>query len=162
MRLPRLNQALTKPFRDSLFHDKLPTMPADTVRFHQIVLFVLIGAVFSGHLAAQDESAAKSAADSVLAMYDAGEYGRMYDSVFHESMKQTATRDQWIAAAKQLARQTGKATGRSVAKQTKSMGIYRIIFNTQCTEGKVYEDISLTKDSADWKVVGFFIKPNLE
>jgi hypothetical protein len=130
--------------------------------FHGMALLVLIGAASSGPLAAQDDSAARSAADSILAMYDAGDYGRMYDVKFHDSMKQSMSRDQWIAAAKQVARQSGKATGRSVAKQTKSMGVYRFIFNTQCTEGKVFEDLSLTKDGGDWKVVGFWVKPNLE
>ena len=116
-------------------------MQTSTVTFRHAVLLALLGAVSLGRLAAQDDSAAKSAADSILAMYDAGDYGRMYDSKFHASMKQTMTRDQWIAAARQVAKQSGKAVSRSVAKQTKSMGVVRFIFNTQCTEGKVYEDL---------------------
>ena len=126
----------------------------------QMMIAGMMGAICAT-LRGQDDGA-KAAVDSVLKLYDAAEYGQLYDTRFHDSMKQQMTREQWIAAARQIARQTGKVVNRTVAKQAKSMGIVRFIFNTQCAEGKVWEDLSVQRDGEDWKVIGFWVRPNLE
>lgn len=110
---------------------------------------------------AQDQSAAAQAfSESVLKMFDAGECSKLYDA-FDESSK-TLTRDQWIQVCSTTLKQRGNVIKRSSPNATKSMGIYRFIFSTQCTEGKVFEDLAVVHKEADWKLVSFLVKPNLE
>ena len=42
------------------------------------------------------------------------------------------------------------------------MGFYRFIFNTQATEGKVLEDVGVVHKDTAWKLVSFYVQPNLQ
>lgn len=85
----------------------------------------------------------------------------MYDSTFDDSMKQQ-TRDQWLKIAQTVAAQRGTVINRTLVSKTSSMGIYRFTYGSQCTGGKVFEDIMVTKKDDGWKVVGINVRPNLE
>ena len=110
---------------------------------------------------AQDQSpAAQTFAESVLKMFDAGECSKLYDA-FDESSR-TLTRDQWMQVCSATLKQRGSVIKRGSPTLTKSMGIYRFIFNTQCTEGKVFEDVGVIHKETDWRLVAFLVRPNLE
>jgi hypothetical protein len=103
---------------------------------------------------------ARSFADSVVTMFDQGKYSEMYD--LFDSNSRQMTREQWIQMAGTLARQRGRMISRSLGNSTKSMGTYRFIFNTKCSEGKVYEDVSVFYKNGEWRLFGFWVKPNLD
>lgn len=103
---------------------------------------------------------AKVFADSVLAMFDQGRYGEMYDAFDPNS--RTLTREQWIQTCETIAKQRGKVVNRALANKTHSMGIYRFLYSSQCANGKVFEDVGVSDNSGSWKIVGFIIRPNLE
>jgi hypothetical protein len=84
----------------------------------------------------------------------------MYD-LFDQSVR-TLTRDQWIQVCSTTLKQRGSVISRGSPNETKSMGIYRFVYNTQCTEGKVFEDVAVIRKDADWKLYGFVVRPNLE
>jgi hypothetical protein len=86
----------------------------------------------------------------------------MYDTTFDDSMKQTQTRDQWLKIADTISKQRGSLISRTLANKASSMGIYRFIYSTQCSNGKVFEDITVAKKDDGWKVVGIYVRPNLE
>ena len=110
---------------------------------------------------AQDQTAAaQTFAQSMLKLFDNGECSKLYDA-FDESAK-TGTREQWVKICSTILKQRGSVVNRSLANKTKSMGIYRFIFNTQCTEGKVFEDVGVSYKETEWKLVGFYVRPNLE
>jgi hypothetical protein len=129
-------------------------------------LFVILAIAFTwvGAVAAQDQAAAdaRQFADAEWKLLDAGNYAKMYDATFDDSMKQTQTRDQWLAILDTIARQRGAMINRILANKTASMGIYRFVYSTQCSGGKVFEDIMVTKKDSGWKVVGIYVRPNLE
>jgi hypothetical protein len=134
----------------------------DRRTFVSTSLLAFMAVVWTRQSPAQDDSAsAQSFAATVWKMFDAGNYGQMYDQVFDDSMKQQS-KDQWVQIATNLAKQRGNMISRSLANKANSMGIYRYIYNTQCTNGKVFEDVSITKKDSGWKVVGIYIRPNLE
>lgn len=112
---------------------------------------------------AQDKtSAAQAFAVVVLKTFDAGEFAKMYDEQFADNMKQAASKEQWIKAAQGIRKQRGDMINRTLANKTRSMGVFRFIFSTQCTEGKVFEDITVVDMGGAWKVGGFYVRPNLE
>jgi hypothetical protein len=109
----------------------------------------------------QDKTpAAQEFALSVLKLFDDGQCSKLYDA-FDESAR-TVSRDQWIKICSTTLRQRGNVVSRSLGNKTKSMGVYRFIFNTQCTEGKVFEDVGVTYRDTEWKLMGFYVRPNLE
>lgn len=125
------------------------------------MLLLLAVLVFSLLGRTQERTAdARSFTDSVLAMFDQGKYSDIYD-LFDSSMR-NMTREQWIQACQNVAQQRGKVISREISDSTKSMGVYRFIFSAKCTEGKTFEDLSVTNKNGDWKLVGFWVKPNLE
>ena len=109
----------------------------------------------------QDKTAdARSFTDSVLAMFDQGRYSDIYD--LFDSTTRQMTREQWVQACQTVAQQRGKVISRELSDSTKSMGVYRFVFAAKCTEGKTFEDLSVTNKNGDWKLLGFWVKPNLE
>ncbi|MBZ5531242.1 MAG: hypothetical protein LAO20_07415 [Acidobacteriia bacterium] len=123
------------------------------------LLFTVL--VFSLLARTQDRTAdARSFTDSVLAMFDQGKYSDIYD--LFDSTTHQMTREQWVQACQAVAQQRGKAIGRELSDATKSMGVYRFVFAAKCTDGKTFEDLSVTNKNGDWKLLRFWVKPNLE
>jgi hypothetical protein len=88
---------------------------------------------------AQDQpSAAQTFAESALKMFDAVDCSKMYDAF--EEASRTLSRKQWIQVCSTTLKQRGRVIKRSSPNGLRSMGIYRFVFTTQCTEGKVFED----------------------
>ena|SRR5436309_1355460 len=132
------------------------------MRLHKVfvLVYVLLQALPNW---AQDKTAAAQAfAVQVLKTFDASEFAKMYDEQFADNMKQAATKQQWIKTAQTIREQRGDMVDRTLASKTKSMGIYRFIFSTQCTGGKVFEDVTVTEQNGAWKAGGFYVRPNLE
>jgi hypothetical protein len=124
---------------------------------------LLIGVVILLSICATAEDKttdARAFVDSALSMFDQGKYSEMYD-LFDPSMRQL-TRELWIEASKKVAQQRGKVVNRALSTKSRSMGAYRFIFNTQCSEGKVYEDVTAIDSGSGWKLGGFWVKPNLD
>jgi hypothetical protein len=131
--------------------------------FHRLCFVLLLVSVFAGIAKAQDTAAdARQFADAEWKLFDAGSFAKMYDTTFDDSMKQTQTRDQWLKLLDTTSKQRGSMINRTLANKTNSMGIYRFIYSTQCSNGKVFEDITVTKKDDGWKVVGIYVRPNLE
>jgi hypothetical protein len=133
---------------------------------HRCFQVCLLGLLLVGCLkvaSAQDQVAAEARhfADAEWQMFDAGSYATMFDTTFDDSMKQQG-KDQWLQIAKSVAQQRGKMISRTLANATASMGMYRFIYSSQCAGGKVFEDITVTKKSDGWKVMGLYVRPNLE
>jgi hypothetical protein len=123
--------------------------------------YMIVVVVLSMFALGQDKTGeARAFADSVLRMFDEGKYSQMYD--LFDSASRSMTREQWIQAAQTTAQQRGTVISRSLGNSTKSMGAYRFIFTTKCTEGKVYEDVSVMSKAGEWKLYGFWVKPNLD
>jgi hypothetical protein len=109
----------------------------------------------------QDQtSAAQAFALSALKLFDDGQCSKIYDA-FDDSAR-TLTREQWNKVCSATLKQRGSVVSRSLGNKVKSMGIYRFIFNTQCTEGKVFEDVAVIYKETEWKLVGLNVRPNLE
>jgi hypothetical protein len=131
--------------------------------FIRVFFVLLLISVFAGIVMAQDAAGdARQFADAEWKLFDAGSFGKMYDTTFDDSMKQAQTRDQWLKIADTTSKQRGSMINRTLANKTSSMGIYRFIYSTQCSNGKVFEDITVTKKDDGWKVVGIYVRPNLE
>jgi len=113
----------------------------------------------SNSLAQDQTPAARAFADSALKLFDAGDCSKLYDA-FDESAK-TLTRDQWIQVCSETLKQRGSVISRGMPNVTRSMGIYRFIFSTQCTGGKVFEDVGVIQKDSGLKLVAFVIRPNL-
>jgi len=135
-----------------------------TRRISTRVFFVLLFvSAFVGIAKTQNAAGdARQFADAEWKLFDAGSFGKMYDTTFDDSMKQAQTRDQWLKIADTTSKQRGGMINRTLANKTSSMGIYRFIYTTQCSNGKVFEDITVTKKDDGWKVVGIYVRPNLE
>jgi hypothetical protein len=109
----------------------------------------------------QDQTpAAQTFAESSLKMFDAGQCSSLYDAF--DDTARGMSRDQWVQVCTTTLKQRGKVVSRSLANKTRSMGIYRFLYNTQATEGKVFEDVGVVCKDNVCKLVGFFVKPNLE
>jgi hypothetical protein len=123
-----------------------------------IAVFALT--ISTSGLAQGQSAAARTFADAVLKMFDAGQCSKLYDA-FDDSSK-TLTKDQWNQVCAGTLKQRGDVIQRSSPNATNSMGIYRFVFSTQCTGGKVFEDVAVIYKDTDWKLASFFVKPNLE
>jgi hypothetical protein len=131
--------------------------------FIRVFFVLLLISVFAGIVMAQDAAGdARQFADAEWKLFDAGSFGKMYDTTFDDSMKQAQTRDQWLKIADATSKQRGSMINRTLANKTSSMGLYRFVYSTQCSNGKVFEDITVTKKDDGWKVVGIYVRPNLE
>ena len=131
--------------------------------FTRFCFVLLVVSGFIGIARPQDTASdARQFADAEWKLFDAGSFGKMYDTTFDDSMKQAMTRDQWLKVADTTSKQRGSMINRTLANKTSSMGIYRFIYSTQCSNGKVFEDITLTKKDDGWKVVGIYVRPNHE
>lgn len=104
---------------------------------------------------------ARAFAESVLTMKDNKQYKEMYRDKFHQSMQSQFTEEQWLAAAAQVDRQTGAQKGRSLSTSDKSMGVYKFRYDTRCENGRAFDDIYVTNDGG-WKVVGLWVRPNIQ
>ena len=93
-------------------------------------------------------------------MFDHGNCAEMYN--FFDAAMRKMTKEQWIAACQDVARQRGQLISRELSDNTKSMGIYRFVFAAKCTEGKAIEDLSVTDKEGNWKIAGFWVRPDLE
>src|ERR1700681_3375386 len=114
--------------------------------FHRLCFVLLLVSVFAGIAEAQDAAAdARQFADAEWKLFDAGSFAKMYDTTFDDSMKQGQTREQWLNIMDTTQKQRGNMINRMLASKTNSMGLYRFIYTTQCSGGKVFEDITLTK-----------------
>ena len=114
------------------------------------------------------EVVAEKAAQSWLAVVDAGKYGESWDQAA-QSFKKAVTQEKWIGALKQVREPLGKAASRKV-KGTEYQenppggpaGKYVIVqYNTDFENKKAtVETVSLTLESdGQWRVAGYFIKP---
>jgi Protein of unknown function (DUF4019) len=131
--------------------------------FARFYFILLLASAFAGIAEAQDTAAdARQFADAEWKLFDAGSFAKMYDATFDDSMKQTLTRDQWLSNMDTTAKQRGSMINRTLVNKTNSMGLYRFVYSTQCSGGKVFEDITVTKKGDGWKVVGIYVRPNLE
>lgn len=130
-------------------------------RFLTILLATPLLLMMPSVWAQTDSADAQAFAAKEWKLFDAGSYAQMYDDTFDDSMKQQG-KDQWVQTATSLAKQRGSMISRALGNKSSSMGIYRFIFITQCSGGKVFEDVAVTKKESTWKVVGIFIRPNLE
>jgi len=137
-------------------------MNSFTNRMARSVLIALVIVCVKPVIGQDPAADAQKFAEAEWKLFDAGSFEQMYDSTFDDSMKQQMSRDNWVQVAHQTADQRGKLVSRAVANKTNSMGIYRIIFSSQCTGGKVFEDISVVKRDSGWKVTGIWVRPNLE
>jgi hypothetical protein len=135
-----------------------------TVRtYSRLYSVLLLLSALAGVVWAQDSAGdARHFADAEWQLFDAGSFAKMYDTTFDDSMKQTQTRDQWLKMMDFTSKQRGAVINRTLTNKTISMGLYRFIYSTQCTGGKVFEDITVTKKDDGWKVVGIYVRPNLE
>lgn len=124
-----------------------------------MLLFIVL--VFSPLARTQNRTAdARSFTDSVLAMFDQGKYSDIYD-LFDTTARQM-TREQWVQACQTVAQQRGKVISRELSDAAKGMGVYRFVFAAKCTDGKTFEELSVANRNGDWKLLGFWVKPNLE
>jgi TPR repeat protein len=115
----------------------------------------------TGGSSAQDEaSAARAFTDSTLKMFDAGECSKLYDLFDKSSIP--LTRDQWAQACPAALKRRGSVINRGSPSQTRSTAGYRFVFTTQRAEGKLVEDVVVTRRDADWKLVSFWVTPNLQ
>lgn len=131
--------------------------------FHRLYFVLLLVSTFAAIAKAQDPAAdARQFADNEWKLFDAGSFAKMYDTTFDDSMKQGMTRDQSLNMLDATQKQRGSMINRTLASKTNSMGLYRFIYSTQCSGGKVFEDITVTMKADGWKVVGIYVRPNLE
>lgn len=126
----------------------------------KLALTVLALLLNTSNVCSEDQTpAAQAFALSALKMFDAGQCSKLYDA-FDEPAR-TLTREQWIKVCSDTLKQRGTALNRSLASKAKSMGIYRFIFSTECSEGKVFEDVGVVYRDPEWKLVGFNVRPNI-
>lgn len=127
-----------------------------------ISIFVLILTLVAAcpSPAATDDDA-RTFAESVLAMKDNKQYQEMYRTKFHESMQRQMSEEQWLAAARQIDSQTGAKKSRTLSSTDKSMGVYKFRYDTSYETGRAFDDIYVANDNG-WKVVGLWVRPNLQ
>jgi hypothetical protein len=131
------------------------------MRHSQLTIIGLVLLLMTFPIRAQDQTPdAQKFAESALNLFDAGECSKLYDA-FDESAR-NLTREQWMKVCSDTLKQRGSVVNRGVPSKTKSMGIYRFVYSTQCTNGKVFEDVGVISKNSEWKLVGFVVRPNLE
>jgi hypothetical protein len=130
------------------------------MKVHQIVSASLLAAAVAVAIHAQgSQSEAQSFAEEVLQMKDARQFSEMYRQKFHTSMKQVFSEPQWIAAATQVADQTGDNKGRSLGTSDQSNGVYRFRYNSTYENGRAFDDVYIARQGSSWKVVGIWVRP---
>lgn len=117
---------------------------------------------------ATPEQQAQQAAQSWLALTDAGKYAQSWDAA-SPSFKSALTRQKWAEALNSVRSPLGKAKSRKLltAKYSDSLpnapkGEYVVVqYETAFTQqGALVETVVLTKDrDGRWRTAGYFIKP---
>jgi hypothetical protein len=131
------------------------------------LVLLAMGPAFAGGGAPEETQAAVKAAESWLALVDAGEYGRSWEeaaALFREAV----TKEQWEASLKALRPALGEVVSRKVesAHYTTSLrgapdGEYVVIqFATSFTHKKsAVETVTPMKDpDGTWRVSGYYIR----
>jgi hypothetical protein len=130
------------------------------MKVHRVFTVSLLIAATAGAIHAQEsQSEAQSFAEEVLQMKDAKQFREIYRQKFHASMKQQMSEPQWIAAATQVAAQTGDNTGRTLGAADESNGVYRFRYNSVYENGRAFDDIFIVREGDSWKVVGIWVRP---
>jgi hypothetical protein len=130
------------------------------MKVHQVfTASLLIGAAAIAIQAQGSQSEAQSFAEEVLQMKDAKQFREMYRQRFHASMKQQMSEPQWIAAATQVAEQTGDNKGRTLGSTEQSNGVYRFRYNSTYENGRAFDDVVVARQGDSWKVVGIWVRP---
>src|SRR5215469_13244741 len=101
---------------------------------------------------------AQSFGEAVLKMKDAKQFSEMYQQKFDVSMKKQMSEQQWIAAATEVAQQTGENKRRTLATAEQSSGAYRFRYNSTYENGRAFDDIYLVRQGDSWKVVGIRVR----
>jgi len=105
---------------------------------------------------------AKAFVEEVLQKYDLGQFKSIYEKSFHSTLKSRGTIDDWDDYSKTNARNAGKVLQRSLSKETSSMGVWRFIFDTRHSEGRIFEDITVTREDGHWTIMAFGLTPNYD
>jgi hypothetical protein len=133
----------------------------DTVlRSKLLILCFLLGLQSPWAVTAQDaeELQAQKLAKELYVLFDQGQYGEMYDS-FGSSLRSHMTREQWIQAATKVAKQTGKNLERKLSGSEKTLGAYRLTYDSQYETGKATDEIYIVQEDGTPKVAGIWVKP---
>jgi hypothetical protein len=121
-----------------------------------VILVVLLGVPA---VRAQESLDAKGFVDSVLKLYDQRKYEELY-SKGSSGMKQLMSAREWNERVVKIEKLAGKNVSRFRTTTSKSAGTYRFTFDSQYTEGRVFEDIFVVNEDGVWKLAGFAVRPN--
>lgn len=117
--------------------------------------------------AAEDlDPAAKAAAEKWLALVDAGDYGRSYDTAA-SFFKKALTKEQWIEAVGRARGPLGRLESRRLlaTKPTNELpgapkGDYVVMqYEATFPGGTAVETITPMKDGDAWRVSGYYVRP---
>jgi Protein of unknown function (DUF4019) len=125
-----------------------------------LILCVFLGLCSPWAVSAEDgsEQQAQNLAKDLYVLFDQGRYAEMYDS-FGSSMRSHITREQWIAAATRVAKETGKNLERKLRGFEKTLGAYRLTYDSQYETGKATDEIYIVQEDGNPKVAGIWVKP---
>lgn len=130
------------------------------MKFHRSLSLFLLFVGTALIVSAQDaKDQAQSFAEEVLGMKDSKQFQEMYREKFHSSLKQQMTEPQWIAAATQVAQQTGDNQGRTLSQSDEKQGVYMFRYDSTYENGSAYDDVYVVKQGGGWKVVGIWVRP---
>lgn len=108
------------------------------------------------------EAEPRGSVDKILILYDQGKFGEIYDTTLDPAFKANFSREQFDSLSAAFSKRTGKCLNRLFVREATSMGIHRFIFDTNCEEGRIFEDIAVKKDHDRWLAVNIAMAPNYD